>query len=371
MTASTALGRRVPSSRRLLVGPVVAVLTVLSIAAAWAFWTTDVAAGSSGAAGAATVDQGARPSASVVDATVTVSWNPTALSSGAAVDGYLIRRYDAGTLVPASMTGTCAGTVTASSCTEPNVLDGSWVYTVTPVVGTAWRGAESESSAVVTVAFPDTLPPTNVLTLSVSSGAAVMTGSTVHYRGAAAGSLVLRNALTDTRSGPASSTTGVLSGSTAGWTHAPSAVSTPAGGPYVSAPFSWAAGTTSAPTVGVAGHDVAGNTAATTVSFVEDSAAPTGSIGYPDGVSARRSVTLDLTAADPGPVSPTGRCSALPPRGPTAPAAPSPRSSTSARPPPSRPGRTCRWPTATCYRYQYVVVDRLGHRAVLTIPPSP
>ncbi|MEA2466574.1 MAG: hypothetical protein QOJ57_700, partial [Thermoleophilaceae bacterium] len=67
-----------------------------------------------------------------------------------------------------------------------------------------------------------------------------------------------------------------LAGASTGWTHAPSLVSTPAGGPYVSGPFSWTAGTTSSPTETDTGSDVAGNAVATTLAFVDDSATPAG-----------------------------------------------------------------------------------------------
>ena len=66
-------------------------------------------------------------------------------------------------------------------------------------------------------------------------------------------------------------------------------MSTPAGGPYVSNPFAWSAATTTSPQVTVTGRDVAGNAAPTTLTFVNDSTAPTaGTMSYPDGVTHRR-----------------------------------------------------------------------------------
>ena len=105
----------------------------------------------------------------------------------------------------------------------------------------------------------------------------------MYYRGTAAGSLRLSNAVVDLGSGPASSATAALGGTSTGWTHTPSTVSTPAGGPFVSNLFSWGAGTTSAPTEVVTGRDVSGNTAQTSLSFVNDSTNPDGSITYPNG----------------------------------------------------------------------------------------
>jgi hypothetical protein len=127
----------------------------------------------------------------------------------------------------------------------------------------------------------DTTPPANSLSLTnVSGGLYPMAGplsdgTTVYYRGAAAGSFTIRNAVADTLSGPASSATSSLAGGS-GWSHASSLVSTPAGGPYVSNTFSWGAGTSSSPSDTVTGRDVADNFASTTLDFVDDSTGPSG-----------------------------------------------------------------------------------------------
>ena len=113
---------------------------------------------------------------------------------------------------------------------------GEWVYSVTPTFATHWRGPESLTSSPVVI---DTTPPVNAVTLSGVTGNATMIGDTVYYQGAAGGSFTLTNAVSDSGSGPASSTTGTLTGSSSGWSHAPSTVSTPTGGPFVSDPFTW------------------------------------------------------------------------------------------------------------------------------------
>lgn len=128
----------------------------------------------------------------------------------------------------------------------------------------------------------DTAAPANSLSLQNVTGDVLLSGTTVYYRGAAAGSFRIRNTLTDSGgSGTLSSTTSALGGTTAGWTHVPSTATTP----FVSNPFSWLAGTTSSPTVTVTGADVAGNTTPTTLSFVDDSAAPTGAATFPAAAS--------------------------------------------------------------------------------------
>ncbi|HEY5660686.1 MAG TPA: chitobiase/beta-hexosaminidase C-terminal domain-containing protein, partial [Gaiellaceae bacterium] len=123
-------------------------------AVAWAYWTVGAAAGSTGVAAAATVNGGATPTASVTTTgrEVAVSWGASTLSNGNAVSGYVVKRYPSGGGVPTiSPVGSCSGTVASTSCTEDDVPTGTWVYTVTPAVA-SWRGAESATSGVVTVA---------------------------------------------------------------------------------------------------------------------------------------------------------------------------------------------------------------------------
>jgi hypothetical protein len=73
------------------------------------------------------------------------------LSNGAALEGYLVKRYPAGGgAATISPIGSCTGTVTGVSCTEDDTPAGTWRYTITPAIG-AWRGAESLLSGVVTV----------------------------------------------------------------------------------------------------------------------------------------------------------------------------------------------------------------------------
>jgi hypothetical protein len=262
--------------------------------AAWAYWLAGTTAGSNGAAAATTVNAGATPTASATGAAVTVSWAASTLASGQAVTGYQIKRYAATTLIAQTILSNCAGVVSSTSCTENAVPDGSWKYTVTPVLATNWQGAESAKSATVVV---DTVPPTNSISLSNITGRAYLTGTNVYYAGSAVGSLTLTNAVTDAGSGPASSQTAVLTGTTTGWTHTPSTVSTPAGGPYVSNTFNWAAATSSGPGEIVTGRDVTGNSTTTSLTFVNDSTAPSGStVTYADGLTGGTTVSVSFTA---------------------------------------------------------------------------
>jgi hypothetical protein len=294
----TAAGRLVAT---VAAATVVATIAMLAwgAAPASAYWSASSTTASSGIARAATVLAGATPTVAVKERSgVTLTWAASTLSNGLPVGGYTVARSADGEAAQAA-TGGCAGTLTVRTCTETGLPDGVWRYTITPRVGTNWAGAASALSAAVRT---DTTPPVNVLSRTAVSGGSVLLGTTLYYRGTAAGSLTLTNALTDGGSGPASSTTSALGGVTSGWSHTPGYVSTPAGGPFVSSALSWQAGTTATPTVGITGTDAYGNTAASTISFVVDNAAPTGgAISYADGYSSSATVPVTIgTIADTG-----------------------------------------------------------------------
>ena len=228
----------------------------------------------------------------------------------------------------------------------------------------------------------DTTAPVNALTLSGVTGGAFRAGATVWYRGAAAGSFALVNAVTDAGSGPAASATAALAGTATGWSHVPGSVATPAGGPFTSAAFSWTAGTSSAPTETVTGTDVAGNAAATTLAFANDVTGPAGGSVDATGLagtggrystSTTLSVALSKGADAQSGLAPTGarllratatltsagtadgvcgafgafaQVGALDPASPVSDAV----------------------PDRACYRYQYVVPDNVGNATTYTSP---
>jgi hypothetical protein len=341
-------------------------LLMLVGGAAWSYWLATATAGSAGAALATSVNAGATPTANASGANVTVSWSASTLANGMAVTGYEIKRYNSSTLAVQTILSACTGVVTATSCVESSVPAGTWRYTVTPVFSTNWRGTESAMSLVVTV---DVTPPVNALSLSNISGGAALAGTTVYYRGSSAGSLTVTNTLTDVGTGPASSQTGALGGTTTGWTHTPSTVSTPSGGPYVSNAFTWNAATTSSPTVAVTGRDVTGNTAVTNLTFTNDSTAPSlGTLSYLNGIQPGRSVSVTFTTGtDAGSGVATrqlqrahtpltnGVCgttySTFVDVGPALPTSPYVDTSVV---------------NAACYMYRYVVTDAVGNQSITT-----
>jgi len=146
---------------------VVSMAFSLVFGVAWSSWTTGSVPGGSGAAAAATVEAGKRPVAVATGESVAVSWVASQMSNGDPVAGYIVTRYDVATLTPRSTIASCSGTIDTTSCTETAVPSGQWVYTVTPVLGTNWRGAESPRSDPVDVGAVNRPPLGSAATFSV------------------------------------------------------------------------------------------------------------------------------------------------------------------------------------------------------------
>ena len=362
--------RNTAPTRPAILKRLVAVPLVMALMSgvAWAYWTASSVPGGGGASAATTVNQGATPTASVAGTAVTISWAASTLSNGSPVAGYVVKRYDVATLSSQTILSACTGTVTATTCTENSVPTGQWVYSVTPMFATNWRGAESLRSNAVTT---DATPPVSAISMAVLTGNALKTGNTIFYRGAGAGSFRLTNAVSDSGTGPASSATAVLTGTSTGWTaHTPSTVSTPTGGPYVSNPFSWTAGAASSPTEVVTARDVAGNSATTTLSFVNDSTPPgPDTITYTAGYQPGRSVVVSFTTGtDSGSGIATrqlqrsfapltaGSCGSFSSFADLGPANP------------TSPYTDSQVTNGICYRYRYVVTDLLGNQDIATSP---
>jgi hypothetical protein len=128
---------------------VAALIVILGTGTALAAWLV-TAPGSLASAQAATLPAGNRPDVTASVTTVTVSWAGSTVA-GHPVDGYQLTRYDSSGH-PASPQNGCGGRVSATSCTETTVPDGTWTYTVRAVEGAHWTGAEGPASAPVAVA---------------------------------------------------------------------------------------------------------------------------------------------------------------------------------------------------------------------------
>lgn len=131
----------------------IAVVTIIAAVVAsplvaWAKWSAS-GSGSAGAA-ATTMPIGATPTASVRLNSVQVQWTAVTLGSGAPVQGYDIRRYNAANGSQATVGAGCAGIITGTSCIEQSVPSGTWFYTDTPVQASWTGGTSSPSSSVTT-----------------------------------------------------------------------------------------------------------------------------------------------------------------------------------------------------------------------------
>lgn len=223
---------------------------------------------------------------------------PTSL----ATDTVTLLLGDGSTTVTVSLAGiTGGGTRSFTGIDVSALLDGP--ITASATATSADGDSSSPASSVNT---KDTAAPSGSLALTGVSpaGSALLTGSSVMYRGAGGGSLALQNTVSDGGSGPGSSTTTALAGSSSGWAHSPSTVSTPALGPYVSNAFTWSAGTSSSPTETVISADAAGNTSSALLGFVNDSTAPTGgSITANGAATYNSSGSITLVKTDFGEVA--------------------------------------------------------------------
>lgn len=136
----------------LFAGVVISVVIAIALttvgSALWQATSTPVV--STGASAGTTLPSGNQPTATNTLGTesVDVAWEPS--TGGAPVEGYEIRAYDATKGEPRTVGGTCAGLVVGRGCTDADVPDGSWTYSVVPHQQ-LWTGAESKASDAVTV----------------------------------------------------------------------------------------------------------------------------------------------------------------------------------------------------------------------------
>jgi hypothetical protein len=133
---------------------------------------------------AITVNRGNSPTATVSGRMVQLTWTASTMSNGAAVDGYIITRYDsAGTSQQTIVSGTCASLVSGTSCSESSTPPGTWQYSVTPAYSD-WRGAESPKTSA-TVGDPNlALAPLLTKSPNTLSGtlANFSDGDTIRFR---------------------------------------------------------------------------------------------------------------------------------------------------------------------------------------------
>jgi trimeric autotransporter adhesin len=147
---------------------------------AYAYWSGNDTASSSFAK-ADVLGKGATPNVTtpaspLVASSVGVSWAKSFLDSEADVGGYIVKRYPDPSGSAVTVGAGCSGTITALNCSELNVPDGTWTYTVTPVIGTNWVGTESNKSSSISVGTTKlaiTSSPVSIVAGSTSSSITV------------------------------------------------------------------------------------------------------------------------------------------------------------------------------------------------------
>lgn len=167
----------------------IACLVFAQLSGAW--WSNS--GGGSTTAGTATVPAGNAPTVSLAGTTVTVNVSQISVAGqlvGVLGGSYTVKRYPANGGAAVTPGGSCGASVTGAaavlSCTETSTPRGDWRYTVSPTLF-QWTGAESPTSATVTIA-PDpasgltaTAAPAGAINLSWTAGAGA-TGYNVYRR---------------------------------------------------------------------------------------------------------------------------------------------------------------------------------------------
>lgn len=148
----------------------VAVFTLSAVAPAGAVWTGDQAGSMSGRA--TTIPSGPSPTASATGDSVDLSWATTPLADGADPQGYTVSRYS-GDGTGQNAGGTCAGTVTVTSCADSGVSEGTWTYRIR-IVQHGWTGSEGPPSESITIDGNDpddtTAPVIDAVVVSKAAG---------------------------------------------------------------------------------------------------------------------------------------------------------------------------------------------------------
>lgn len=178
--------------RRTFLPAVLALIACMVFAQLSGAWWSNGGGGSTTAA-TATVPAGNTPTVSLAGTTVTVNVSQVSVAGqlvGVLGGGYTVRRYPANGGAAVTPGGTCGASVTGAaavlSCTETSTPRGDWRYTASPTLF-QWTGAESPTSATVTIA-PDpasgltaTAAPAGAINLGWTAGAGA-TGYNVYRR---------------------------------------------------------------------------------------------------------------------------------------------------------------------------------------------
>jgi hypothetical protein len=141
-----------------LIVPAALAAVVSMTGTAGASWSTSGAGASK--AKATQLPVGSTPSLAQTGTAPSRAVNLSWTAAGTLTTGYVVRAFNATTGVERATVGTCAGTITGTSCSETTAPSGTWKYTVTPRRSN-WSGTPSASSASMLV---DNVNPTGSIT---------------------------------------------------------------------------------------------------------------------------------------------------------------------------------------------------------------
>jgi hypothetical protein len=268
----------------LVVATLLALVGVVAASPVLATWTAPGDGTGSATVGALDPPTGVSLTSSL--STVQVTWGAATPPAGS-LTGYYVTRYLGSTPLPACGTdpNTPATFVTGTSCNDTSVADGTYTYTVTAVFR-SWTSTSAPSNVVTVVG--DSSQPSQAVSMSPGATNAVLSGATIFFRSAVAGSFAMTSTVTDGQSGPASATFPLVSQT--GWSHAAETVSSGVpsgpGTAYTSSAYTWTPGALVPGTHSIVGRDVANNTVTTPLAFAADDTAPTGGALSVNGVAA-------------------------------------------------------------------------------------
>src|SRR4051794_33230926 len=124
-----------------------AVVTV-GIGAAWAYWTAHGSGTATASAASFNPPTNVTASSTAGSGNVALAWSAASLSTGGAPSGYYVNRIDNGTSASApACASSPSALVTATSCTDAGVADGSYHYLVTAVYH-SWTAVSAASNSV-------------------------------------------------------------------------------------------------------------------------------------------------------------------------------------------------------------------------------
>ena len=228
----------------------------------------------------------------------------------------------------------------------------------------------NDGGSAITHPVPDDTAPAHALSVTPLSGSTSYDSATktIYYVGSGAGSFRLRDAITDSGSGPLQVTYPLVS--TSGWTHAAETVST--GPTYSSSAYSWTAGSTSSPGAqSIVAEDNALQSSTRTLTLTNDTAGPTGqSVALNGGPTfTTLSVPLTLVKGTDAGAGVAGGSGVVERASATATAG-SCGSFGSWAPVTLVGGADTSVATGNCYRYRYTISDVLGNTSSPSAPSA-